>query len=405
MSVRRAPDWRFLVTLALISLINPLSVHMYLPVLPEIKPAFGIPDALAGATFSITLLIMAAATLVYGSLSDRYGRRPVLLAGLFLFTLGSALSALAQSVAGLFAGRALQALGAGCGVTLSRAIARDAWGAERLVKIIAYLTMAYTLGPMAGPLIGGLLVDLSGWRSVFWFATLAGVLITAAAYAVLRETRLKEEMQQRGAGVLRDYFALFSHARFTAFVLQTGFTTGAFLSLAAASAFLMKDYLGRSATEFGLYFLLYPIGYLLGNLGASRLSGHVSVERMVVVGSAINMAAAAAQAAAVLLGHVNPLVIFVPGLVISVGQGLALANAQVGAIRVIPALSGTAAGIGVFFQMFLGAVFTQLYGILADGTPLPMVITVTGGSVLGLIAGVIPSMLKRGQRVGLPEER
>jgi DHA1 family bicyclomycin/chloramphenicol resistance-like MFS transporter len=386
---------RFMATLVSITLIGPLAIHTFLPVMPVVKVAFGVSDAAAGATFSITLFVMAFATLAYGSLSDRYGRRPVVLAGLLLFTLGSVVSALATSVSGLIAGRMIQAIGAAAGVTLARAIARDTYGADGLVKVIAYLTMAYTLGPMLAPLIGGMLLDVSGWRSVFWFAALAGALIATAAYRVLHETHPGRTGGQGFAGTLRNYASLFAQARFTAFVLQSGFGSGAFLSLATATAFLMKEYLGRSATEFALYFLLFPIGFFLGNLVSSRLTRRVSIETMVLAGSVVHLGAMTFQAAAMLAGHVTPGTLFVPGFVGCFGQGLALPNAQVGALRVLPSLSGTAAGMGVFCQMMLGALCAQIYSLLADGTPLPMVLVVTTATVLALLAAIVPFALKR----------
>ncbi len=150
-----APSRTFALALASIALIGPLAVHLFLPVIPAIKVAFGIPEAWAQLTFSTALFGMAFATLFYGALSDRYGRRPVLLSGLFLFLTGSVISALADSIGVLVLGRLVQAVGAGCGMTLVRVIARDAYGPERLVKAIAYLTMFYTLGPMVSPIIGG----------------------------------------------------------------------------------------------------------------------------------------------------------------------------------------------------------------------------------------------------------
>lgn len=352
--------------------------------MPAIKAEFGISDALAETTFSITLCTMAVMTLVYGNLSDRYGRRPVLLCGLSLFIVGSAATAFAASAPALLAGRFVQALGAGCGVTLARAIARDAYGPERLVKAIAYLTMAYTLGPMIAPPLGGLLLDSFGWRSVFFAAALAGVAIIIAAQSVLVETHHPGE--RHTPNVIDNYIALLRQPRFLAFVLQSGFSSGAFFTMAAASPFLMRDYLGRSATEYGIYFLLLPIGYCLGNFLASRL-GRVAIETMIMAGSLLFVATIVGQAALVLADYFTPLVIFVPGFLISVAQGLALPNAQAGAIRVAPYLSGTAAGIGVFLQMLCGALFSQLYGLLANGTPIPMIVTVGICTALLMAAG------------------
>src|SRR5579864_1330551 len=137
------PGPLFAIALASISLIGPLAVHLFMPVIPAVKAALGLTDAMAQLTFSIALFGMAFATLFYGSLSDRYGRRPILLSGLALFLVGSAISALADSMLPLVIGRLVQAIGAGCGITLVRAIAQDVYGPSRLVKAIAYLTMAY----------------------------------------------------------------------------------------------------------------------------------------------------------------------------------------------------------------------------------------------------------------------
>jgi MFS transporter, DHA1 family, multidrug resistance protein len=156
------PGPLFALALASISLIGPLAVHLFMPVIPAVKAALGLSDALAQLTFSIALFGMAFATLFYGSLSDRYGRRPVLLSGLALFLIGSAVSAAAASIVPLVLGRLLQAIGAGCGVTLGRAIAQDVYGRDRLVKAIAYLTMFYTIGPMISPIVGGILIDTFG---------------------------------------------------------------------------------------------------------------------------------------------------------------------------------------------------------------------------------------------------
>ncbi|HKT16634.1 MAG TPA: multidrug effflux MFS transporter [Stellaceae bacterium] len=384
----------FVVALGAITLTSPLAIHLFLPAMPDVKAGFDASDALVQATFSVTFLAMAVATPVYGSLSDRYGRRPVLLAGLGLFLLGSLASALAVSIFTLIAGRLVQALGAACGLTLARAIARDAYGPAALVKAIAYLTMAYTLGPMVAPTAGGLLIDNFGWRSVFWFALAAGGAIAASSYFVLVETHARSG-GGASSGVLRHYGALLRDQRFIAFILQPGFMSFMFFAVAAASPFLMKDVLGRSETEYGLYFMCFPAGYCSGNLISSRLSGRVAIETMVLAGALVCLAAAVAQAACVLAGLLSPLIIFVPGGVMSFAQGLSLPNAQAGAMRIRPELAGTAAGLGVFVQMLLSALSSQLYGFLADGTALPM-IWISSAGVVFAVAAAVYSYVKRG---------
>ena len=380
------PGAGFAVSLGAITLIGPLSIHLFLPAMPDVKANFGASDALVQLTFSITLFTMAVVTPAYGTLSDRYGRRPVLLSGLAFFLVGSLVSAIAPSVTMLILGRLIQAMGAGCGLTLTRAIARDAYGPAVLVKAIAYLTMAYTLGPMIAPPFGGVLIDAFGWRSAFWFALITGLAITAAAYRVLYETRSPAERDRGQIGVMRHYTALLCDLRFLSFALQSGFMSFMFFAIAAASPFLMKDVLGRTATEYGLYFMCFPLGFCSGNLISSRLSGRIALETMVLAGSLVCFVVVAAQSALILAGHLSPALIFVPGGLMSFAQGLSLPNAQAGAMRVNPGLAGTAAGLGVFIQMLLSAISTELYGLLADGTPIPMIAISSLGAVLAVAA-------------------
>ena len=395
----RIPGPSFGVALGMITFIGPLAIHLFFPAIPAVKAAFGLSDAMAQFTFSVAVFGMAFATLVYGSLADRYGRRPVLLSGLGFFLAGTVISAAATTVPLLVAGRLVQAVGAGCGVTLVRTIARDAYGSERLVQAIAYLTMFYALGPMVSPVVGGVLVDMLGWRSVFGFALLAGAVITASAYWVIYETRPIGEARN-GDNVLQSYARLLAQPRFTALVLQTGFSTGTFMILGSAASTLMKELLGRPATEFGIYFVLLPIGFISGTLISSRLGNRASTEAMVLIGSLLCLAAVTIQAVLLLSGHVSPLAFFLPGLFVTMAQGIALPYAQAGAMATIPRLAATAAGIGVFVQQFCGGAFAQLYGLVADGTPAPMVAATLLSAVLGVIAGAIAYGLARAPRQG-----
>jgi MFS transporter, DHA1 family, multidrug resistance protein len=391
------PGRLFALTLASISLVGPLAVHLFMPAIPAVKAGLDLSDSLAQLTFSVALFGMAFANLFYGTLSDRYGRRPLLLSGLGLFLLGSVVSLAATSVWILVGGRLLQAIGAGCGVTLVRAIAADVYGRAALAKAIAYLTMFYTLGPMLSPLIGGIIVDTFGWRGIFSFAMLVGALILSGAYAVVFETRTSREAASLGT-LFRSYAALFGEVRFTAFVLQTGFSTGTFLAIATAASSLMQELLHRSSSEFGVYFLLFPFGLLIGNFVSTRLSGRFPNASMVLAGSLLSLITVVAQSAFLLSGHVTPLTLFVPGFFVSFAQGIALPFSQAGAMAVRPQLAGTAAGIGVFVQNFCGAGFAQLYGILADGTLIPLVITTAISSFSCLFAGATAYRIERTRR-------
>jgi DHA1 family bicyclomycin/chloramphenicol resistance-like MFS transporter len=388
------PGRALALVLGLIALIPPLAVHLFLPVIPAVKVALDLTDAHAQLTFSIALFGMAFATLVYGSLSDRYGRRRVLLSGLALFLFGGVVSSMATTADALVMGRLVQAVGAGCAMTLVRSIARDAYRAEHLVTAIAYLTMFSTLGPMVSPFIGGLLIDTLGWRSVFGFALGAGGVITLCVYWSIPETLAVANRVKAGGGILRSYGALFSRLRFNAFVLQTGLNTGAFMVMASASASLMTELLHRPSTEFGLYFLLFPIGFFAGNLVSSRVGNRVSTETMILIGSVITLASIATQAAMMFYGSVTPLMCFVPGMFVTLAQGIALPYTQVGAMAEIPRFAGTAAGVGVFMQNFCGALFSQLYGVFADGTTQPMIVMTMICGVLCMIAGIVPMAMK-----------
>lgn len=386
----RSPGPMFALALASVALIGPLAVHLFLPVIPAIKAALDLPDSVAQATFSIALIGMAVSTLFYGSLADRFGRRPVLLSGLALFLVGSALSFIAPSVPLLIAGRFVQALGAGCGITLVRAIARDAYGPEKLVKAIAYLTMFYTLGPMIAPIAGGILVDHFGWRAAFAFSIFGGALIMLGVWLAVYETRPPKSGSLVQPGLVRGYVELFSSLRFTCFVSQTGFNTGAFLVTATSASFLMKEVLHRPAAEYGYWFLTYPFGFFFGNFVSSRVGARGSIEGMVFLGSILSSLSVAVLCGMMLAGWITPATIFIPGFFITFAQGISLPWGQAGAMAVNPKLAGTASGIGAFMQNIVAALFTQLYGLLADGTVWPLVYAAGLSSVLGVVCGYLP---------------
>ncbi len=390
------PGWLLFAALVLATMMGPMALQMFFPAVPDVRAGFGTGEDVAQLTVSLPLFVMAFLTLAYGSLSDRLGRRPVLIGGILLFAAGSALAAMADTIWLLLAGRFVQAAGGACGVALARAIVRDVYGADRLVRMIAWLTMAFALGPMLSVPLGGWLVAGYGWRSVLVFAALAGLAIALCVFLAVAESH-PPSARASGGGVRRlgrDYAALFGNLRLQAFVWQSGATSGAFFVAAPGAAIVMVDYMGHSPETYGYWFPLFPAGFLLGNFAAGRLSGRFADETMVLAGSLLQALAVAALALFAASGPLQPWAIFVPAGFITFANGLGLSYAQGGAIRLAGSLAGTAAGIGSFMQLFCGALFLQLFGLLADGTAGPYVLVLGLTTALALAAGATAFALR-----------
>ncbi len=387
----------FVTAMIAVTLIGPLSVHAFIPALPIVQRAFAMDDATAQSMLSITLLGMAASTVFYGSLSDRYGRRPVLLTGIGLFLIGATVCAVSTNVVTLAGGRFVQAAGAGCGLVLARAIIRDVYGDDRLVKMMAYLTMAYVMGPMLAPAIGGALIDAFGWRAVFYMSLALGVAIFALTAIAIHETAPRNDETGFGRRLIEGYGRLARIPKFLGYVFHAAFIAASFFSYISAASFLMSDVLHRPAAEYGIYFLFLPLGYLVGNFFASRLSGRVSIETMVVIGGVGAMVVAIGFLIWAVVSPIDPLLLFVPGVVASIAQGLSMPNAQSGAIQVDDDLTGTASGAVMFAQLSFGAVGVQVMGFVADGTAYPMAMVFLVCCAGALLTGIVPAFIRNRQ--------
>lgn len=378
-----------------ITLIGPLAVHMYIPVMPTIQQAFGVSTVLTTLTFSLVLFVMAFGTLIYGSASDRYGRKPVLMAGLLLFVAGSALCAVAWSFEVLIAGRVLQALAAGSGVVLARAIARDVYGPEKLAQVIAYITTAYVLGPTLAPPIGGAISDLFGWNAVFMTATAVSIVVLILGGLIIHETHQNRGVRSKKNGLARDYFLLFRNPVFVGYAFVPAFTSGAFFALATYASFLMRDHYKASSGEYGLYFMLLTLGFMSGNFISGRLGNRVSTEYMVTLGCVVGLITVELLVACLFIWPNHPVALFLPGAVIGIAQGLAMPHAQAAAINAEPDLTGTASGVVMFLHYFAAAAASLFLSTLYDKTFFPMIEIVFILSILALGSGIFANACKR----------
>jgi len=370
MSLSFRPRWHFFVALLSITSIGPLSLHLFIPAMSAVKETFGVSTGTAQLTMSLPMLSMAFFTVAYGGLSDRLGRKRVLLGGLGLFTCGAVTSMFAANMPMLLAGRILQGAGAGCGVVLARAIARDVYGQERVAQVIAYLTAAYVLGPMVAPPVGGQLTVLFGWRALFVLASAVGLLVIFAVAFAVPETRPDHVGRRRG--VIAGYRSLLRRRRFVGFMLEPGLLSGAFYTHATAASFLATEHLGADAATIGLWFFAFPIGFMTGSFISGRIGASRSLEFMTVLGGVIGVANGVLLAGWLHFGGISMAALYIPGIFVSLAQGLSMPYAQAGAMAVDAELAGSASGAVVFSQFFWPAVLQQLTGLLADGTWVPM---------------------------------
>lgn len=365
--------------------LGPISVQMFLPALPSIQRAFGVDAGRAHLALSLAMAAIAVSTLLYGPLSDRFGRRPVLVGGQLLFIAGSALCWRAGSLQLLVAGRVVQASGASAGLVLARAIVRDTVPAERIASVLAYFTMAMAFFPMFTPAIGGLLIDALDWRAVFVFSVCVGLVSLLSVATQVRETR-PEDAADFAVSTLTGLSRTAREPVFWIYALCGGFGSAAFFGFISAVPALMRDGMGRPATEYGLWFVTLALSFMAGNLLAARASARFGRDRMIIAGAAAIVTGAIGLFALYASGYWHPLALFGPGMLLTFGQGTAGPNTQAGAVSGDPVLAGTASGLYGFIQTLMAAITAQAVGSLQDGTPVPMAAFALSGGLGSLLA-------------------
>ena len=375
----------FLVTLVMVTALGPLAMSSFVPAIPAIQQAFGVSGSVAQLTLSISMVAMAIASLAYGSLADRFGRRTVLLYGIAIGTIGSLICALGPNIEIVIAGRALQAAGASTGFVLARVIVRDVYGDERAAGVLAYVTAAMTLAPMIGPVMGGYLVDSVGWRAVFvLLAIVAALLLVVVSYR-LPETRPDTAVNTASMPLGHGYASVLKNATYLKFLAYGTLSQAAFFGFIAGAPYLMSEILGYPATVYGLYFILVPAGYFVGSLIAARWTRILSNETLTLIGATAGLAACTLGWLWVAGAPLHPLALFLPASALSVASGIALPGAQAGMLAAAGDHSGAGSGLFSFVQLFASACAAQLVGVLQSGGPTAVFAVMAGASALGLI--------------------
>jgi DHA1 family bicyclomycin/chloramphenicol resistance-like MFS transporter len=367
--------------------LGPLSLNILVPAVPGLVSVLATDAGSVQLTISLYLLGLAGAQLVLGPLSDRFGRRPVVLAGLALALISSLAAIAASSIGSLIVARVGQALGASTGLVIGRAIIRDLVDRERTASMIGLVSTVMAVAPMVAPLIGGILDTAFGWESIFIFIAAASAIVLGWAIPVLPETR--PARIREASHFWPDLRALVGTPSFIGYVLSGAFASAAFYTFLGGAPHVVVTMMGRTSAEYGIWFVVNSIGYIAGAFITSRRVSRYGVDRMIRWGLLLQFVVGVA---AVVLGDVlfwlGPAVIFIPQTLISFGNGIVISNAVAAAVSVRPEIAGTASGIAGFVQMALGAAVAQFAGWVVAGasTALPMTLTTVAVSTAGVAA-------------------
>lgn len=379
--------------LAILTLSGTLAIHIFVPVLPLVARDFQVNLQAVQLTISIYVIDLAIGQLLYGPLADSIGRRPVLLLGLLIYTLASIGAMLAPSIDILVIMRFFQALGGCSGLLLSRAIIQDTTTGSETTKKLSMLNMLVILGPSLAPLIGGILAELSGWRSIFTVLSALGLLNLVL---ILRYVQKKERKKDKVAAssVVQNYKKLISSPQFLLYTIGGGFSTTAVYAFLGVVAYVFVNRLNHSVQDVSLALILVMLGVWCGCVAASRMVDRISIEQMIFIGSLMSFASAAVLLLCVLIDYVTAFSLIIPVMVYCFGAGITSPAALSKALSINPLVAGSASGIYGFTQMLVGALCTSLAGLGGDPTLAAAVVLIAAC----LIAQVSFKVAKAAQR-------
>lgn len=375
-----------LALLAVATAIGFAALHMIVPVLPLLAVVFDRGATEVQLVLTLYFIGIATGQLVYGPVSDRFGRRPVLLCGLGLFLAGTVLCGLAWSLPVLIAGRVLQALGGCSGLVLSRAIIRDVYDRDASARSIALVMMAMTLVPALSPAVGAYLTEWFGWRAIF--VLLGGI---GAAALSLTAVKLAETHPDGVAldlrGIATSHLILARSGAFLLFALSSACSSASWFTFIASAPYLMSVRFHEPPSTYGAMILVPMAAYMIGNGAAARLGRHLRSHTLFVAGLLVSVGSGAIMAVWC-AGPVSTWALFVPMALSSIGNGLSQPAALASGLSVYPRIAGTASGVMGFLQMAVSAIGTLGLALFPRDSVMATVVVVGAAQILALVCGV-----------------
>lgn len=380
----KLPSTATVVALAAVTALGPLATDMYLPAMPAMADALNTGPDRIQLTLSLYMAGFALAQLVCGPISDRFGRRPVMIAGLSLFLAASLLCAWAPNVEWLLVGRFLQAFGGAAGPVLARASVRDIHGPIEAGRILSYMASTMALAPALAPVVGAGLLLFFGWESVFVVLALYAAVMLAVLIFMLPEPLAQERRQSiHPKAVLANFRLLLTQRAFIGYTLVNAAAFSGLFAYLSGSSFVLIEYLGVAPTLYGVMFTLIVAGFFVGTLVSGRYSHRLGRDRLVTLGSVICATGGVVMAGLATVGVHHPWAVVGPHMVFMLGVGILMPQTMAGALAPNPQCAGAASSLFGFLQMTIAAVVGGLVGQFHDGSSRTMALTI---GLMGLLA-------------------
>ena len=369
------PNNKLVIILGLLAALGPLCIDMYIPGMLDVQSDLRASAADVQLTLSAFLIGYAFGQLFYGPISDRFGRKRILLTGIFLFTAASLAAALSRNIETLIALRFLHALGGGAGMVLARAIIRDIYPAHEVARLISLLAIITMAGPMISPILGGYLVVWAGWRSLFWLLTvLGGVSFLVVAMMIPESHPRENRLQLSFAGTLRAYLQVLTNRQSLAYITCTAFSAGGIFAYISTSPFVFIEIYGLRTEYFGYVYAAVVSGIIIGAIINTRLVSQVGIDRMISYGLVMRLIGIAILLVLTLL-DIGGMYGIIIAIIISMGSSIIInANASAGVLHLFPRTAGTASAAIGAVMFGCGAISGPVVGFMYDGTIMPLVI-------------------------------
>ena len=375
-SLNRSRPWQVIFGSAAIGALGSFATHSILPALSTIRADLQSDIGVTQLIVSLSLLSLGVGQLFVAPLSDRYGRRPVILTGLLLYVLASIVAASSAHIGGLIAARALQAFGCGASISVARATLMDYFGPTRAATGIAYTATAILLVPMFAPTLGGYMAEYLGWRWIFVICAVLGVAVLIFNWIRIAETHPRGVSTGPAPRTLHSYRILLTSPDYLAFVAFGAFMMSAMYTVITGAPYVVIEVMHLAPSTYGKLFLIPAIGSFTGFFLAARVGRRFGAMRLLGTGLGIGLLSTAIMAALMLMHYWHPLAIFLPAMGLGFSNALSTPGSTSSAIATHPTIAGAASGLLGFTQLALSAAGTQLVAHLADHTPVPFVLTV-----------------------------